>query len=122
MFPGAYGRSTPRVVFDPTVQRWFVAEDAGPTSGPEDYALLAVSASPDPTGAWNGVSIPRNLSGNNFSGWMNMGVDAQGVYLALVAADNSTGAAVGCTLLSFPKAVQTRKSVTDFSPQPPASP
>ena len=104
--PSGYGRNTPRVVYDPTVQRWFVAE-AGGATGPTDTpdaALLAISATADPTGAWNGVSVATTPGGNDYSGWMNMGLDAGGVYLGSVAADITSGAAVGCTLLSFPKA------------------
>ncbi|HXP60880.1 MAG TPA: hypothetical protein VN829_10340 [Dongiaceae bacterium] len=104
--PSGYGRNTPRVVYDPTVQRWFVAEAGGATGATDkpDAALLAISATADPTGAWNGVSVATTPAGNDFSGAMNMGLDAGGVYLGSVAADITSGAAVGCTLLSFPKA------------------
>ena len=88
--PSTYGNNTPRVVFDPTVQRWFVAEDTGDNNYPTNtsHFLLAISATADPTGAWNGVSIPDDPGGNNYSGWVNIGLDAQGVYLSSVVASS----------------------------------
>jgi len=102
--PSAYVINMAPVIYDPTVQRWFLAEDAHDDSNPTTtfHFLLAVSATADPTGVWNGVSIAADPGGGNFANWVTMGLDAEGVYLS--ARVFSGGYSVGSTLLSLPKA------------------
>jgi hypothetical protein len=103
--PSTYGRNMARVVYDPTVQRWFVAEDVGDQNNPTTtyHFLLAVSATADPTGVWNGVSIAGDPGGNTGASWVTMGLDAQGVYLSARVFPATGGRTVGSTLLSLPK-------------------
>jgi hypothetical protein len=103
--PSSWDVSDPRIVYDPSVQRWFASDIDFDPSGAinTNNFLLAVSSSADPTGTWKGVSIPTDPGGNNFADFPTMGLDSQGVYLS---GDmfNAAGSAVGPTLLSIPKA------------------
>ncbi len=103
----------PRVIYDPTVGRWFASQvDFDTTSAVNiNHFLLAVSSSADPTGAWTGFSIASDPGGNDFADFPTLGLDANGVYLSgdLFDANNNP---VGPTLLSIPKA--------DLLAQPPS--
>jgi hypothetical protein len=95
----------PRVVYDPSVQRWFAAQIDFDPDGviSTNRFLVAVSANTDPTGSWKAVAIPSDPGGNNSADFPTLGLDAQGVYLSAVMFDTS-GGSPGTTLLSLPKA------------------
>jgi hypothetical protein len=103
--PSGWSVSDPRLVYDPTVQRWFAAAiDFDPTfTINTNRFLLAISASPDPTGVWKGVAIPTDPGGSNFGDFPTLGLDAQGVYLA-ANLFNTNGSMTADSLLSIPKA------------------
>jgi hypothetical protein len=103
---GDYGWNYPRMVYDPTVQRWFTAlAISDSTNSPYPfYFLLAVSATADPTGTWSGVAIDASPGGGNTGSTVSMGLDAQAVYLSSVVAPAPGGPPIGCTLVSLPKA------------------
>src|SRR3974390_2447982 len=99
----------PRGVYDPGVQRWFVAQGLGncdlpPASG--QRLRLAVSASANPTGVWSGVSFPDSPGSTNSFSLAVIGMDAQGVYLSCVVFPTNTSAIVpaATALWSLPKA------------------
>lgn len=103
--PAGYDVTDPRVVYDPSVQRWFAAQiDYDPTGAKNtNRFLVAVSATSDPTGAWNGVAFLSDPNGVNFADFPTLGLDANGVYLSgdyFDAAQN----AVRPVLVSIPKA------------------
>jgi hypothetical protein len=100
---GSWVLTYPRLVYDPSVQRWFASEVYRDDSHPTNtyHFLLAVSATVDPTGVWTGESIPGDPGGLNAGATMSMGLDAKGVYLSSLVW--SMSAPVGSTLLSFPK-------------------
>lgn len=104
--PSTYGRNMARVVYDPTVQRWLVAADTLDANNPATtfHFLLAVSATADPTGVWNGLSIAADPAGGDVANWVSLGLDAQGVYLSARVTPAAGGRTIGCTLLSIPKA------------------
>ncbi|HWC61559.1 MAG TPA: hypothetical protein VHC44_17845, partial [Verrucomicrobiae bacterium] len=97
----------PRIIFDPTVQRWFASQVdfdvtvADPTDFANDF-LLAVSDTADPNGAWHGVSFVADPKTSFFADFPTLGVDSNAVYLA--GDMFSGGNAIGCTLWSIPKA------------------
>jgi hypothetical protein len=103
------GITDPRIIYDPTVQRWFacmVDFDANAPSDPtlesNDF-LLAVSDSPDPTGAWHGFLFQADPDSGDFADFPTLGVDSNAVYLSgdiYFGQDNPIGPA----LVSFPKA------------------
>ncbi len=102
--PSGWALSDPRLVFDPSVQRWFAVQiDFDPSGRINTNAfLLAASASADPTGAWHAVLIPSDPGGNDFADFPTLGLDSQGIFLGGDMFD-ATGAPVGSTLVSIPK-------------------
>jgi hypothetical protein len=104
-FPTNRAITDPRILYDPSVQRWFAAEIDFDVSGVANtnHFLLAVSATSDPTGAWKAVSIASDPGGNNSADFPTLGLDAAGVYLSADLFDVN-GNPVGSTLLSLPKA------------------
>lgn len=99
--------SDPRIIFDPTVQRWFASQvdfditAADPTDLGNDF-LLAVSDTADPGGSWHGVLFAADPKTSFFADFPTLGVDSNAVYLS--GDMFSSGSAVGCTLWSIPKA------------------
>jgi hypothetical protein len=96
----------PRVAYDPSVQRWFVAQVFG-GSDPVTFRFhLAVSATADPTGVWHGVSFPENPGSTSSLTFVSIGLDAQGVYLssAIWPTNASANVPTGTALWSLPKA------------------
>jgi hypothetical protein len=80
----------PRVLFDPTSQRWFtIAADRTDANGqPQNFPLsnrvvLAVSESADPTQGWRGFSLPASGTGTSlFADAPTLGIDADGIHIA----------------------------------------
>jgi hypothetical protein len=97
--------SDPRIVFDPTVQRWFASAIEFDSRGVvnSNFFLLAISAGADPTGSWQGVTTAGDASGVNFADFPTLGLDSNGVYLGGDLFDASQND-VGSTLVSIPKA------------------
>ncbi len=95
----------PRIVYDPTVGRWFAASIDGGTGGGSragNSIYVAVSNSSDPTGGWQAVQfVGDTIDGTRFNDFDTLGVDADGLYLAT----NNFGAATGfdVSVYSIPK-------------------
>jgi hypothetical protein len=91
-----------RVVFDPTVQRWFAAAIVPPN------LRVAVSETADPTGTWHGVTLPDRPGSTDVYHFNTvfLGLDAQGVYLSsLIWPVNGDGyVPSGTALWSLPRA------------------
>ena len=78
---GSLSISDPRIIFDPLSGRWFASQvDFDPIGSAGNDFLLAVSATDDPTGIWNGVAWPAD-PGGSFADFPRLGLDAKGVYL-----------------------------------------
>jgi len=94
----------PRIIYDPASKRWFASEvDFDPTGAINtNRFLLAISATEDPAGSWQGVGIPSDSGGNHFADFPTLGLDAQGVYLSGDMFDATSP--VGPVLVSIPKA------------------
>src|ERR1041385_6227108 len=99
----------PRVIYDPTTQRWFASMvdfDANAPSDPTLEAndfLLAVSDTSDPTLTWHGFLFQADPDNGNFADFPTLGLDNDAVYLSgdmYHGEDNPIGAG----LFSFPKA------------------
>ncbi len=79
--------SDPRIIYDPTVQRWFAsmvdasASAADPSLNANDF-LLAVSASADPTGPWHGFLFQTDPTTGYFADFPTLGLDQYALYLA----------------------------------------
>jgi hypothetical protein len=100
--------SDPRVIYDPTSQRWFASQvdfnstATDPTLQANNF-LLAVSDSSDPTGTWHGFKFRADPTTGRFADFPTLGVDTNGVYLS---GDFYHGESnpVGPGLVSIPKA------------------
>jgi hypothetical protein len=99
--------SDPRLVYDPSVQRWFASQvDFDSSTGdPTELAnrfLIAVSDTADPTGAWHGAAFVADPKSGFFADFPTLGLDANAVYLSgdMFSSNNPAG----CTLWSIPKA------------------
>jgi hypothetical protein len=71
----------PRVVFDPSSQRWFAAAADSPTN-PSDIKnnfLLAVSKNDNPLDGWTGFQIPGDPT--RFTDFPTLGLNKDGVFL-----------------------------------------
>jgi len=98
--------SDPRIIYDPTVQRWFASQvnfdaTAGDPTASANNFLLAVSDTGNPTGTWHGVSFQADPKTGFFADFPTLGLDAHAVYLS--GDMFSSGNAVGCTIWSIPK-------------------
>ncbi len=102
------GVSDPRVIYDPTVQRWFAAQvnysgnSTDPSLQANDF-LLAVSATSDPTGLWRGFQFQADPDAGSFADFPTLGVDANAVYLSGDFYHGMTNP-LGAGLVSIPKA------------------
>jgi hypothetical protein len=98
--------SDPRIIYDPTSQRWFAsmvdfdANASDPTAEANDF-LLAVSATSDPTGTWHGWQFQADPDNGSFADFPTLGVDSNAVYISGDMFTNSVP--VGPSLVSIPK-------------------
>ena len=74
----------PKVVFDRLSDRWFVAAN-GTNNG--NWVYLAISATSDPTGAWDQVQFVGDSTATQFNDQVTLSVDADAVYMTT----NNTG-------------------------------
>jgi hypothetical protein len=100
--------SDPRVIYDPTVQRWFASQvdvDANasdPTFEANDF-LIAVSSTSDANSTWHGFLFQADPDTGYFADFPTMGLDSNAVYLSgdfYFGLDNPLGPG----LVSIPKA------------------
>jgi len=101
------GISDPRVIYDPSVQRWFATQVDfnGSATDPTMFAnnfLLAISDGPEPTNTWHGVSFLADPNTGYFADFPTLGLDANAVY---ISGDMFFGSdfPVGAGLWSIPK-------------------
>jgi hypothetical protein len=75
--PGTWSVTDPRLIYDPSVQRWFASMvDFDPSLRIiYSHFLLAVSAGADPTGTWRGVSFLSDTNAVNFADFPTLGLD-----------------------------------------------
>jgi len=100
--------SDPRIIYDPTVQRWFASQvdlnatGLDPTIHANNF-LVAVSANSNPAGTWHGFHFIADPETGDFADFPTMGVDSNAVYISgdmFHGQDNP----LGSVLVSIPKA------------------
>src|SRR2546426_9430552 len=101
--------SDPRMVYDPSVQRWFASAvdvDFSASNGVSNRFLLAVSASADAAGTWKGLAFAADPVTGNFADFPTLGLDGNGVYLAafMFTSASANATDLGQTLIAIPKA------------------
>ncbi|HZQ47532.1 MAG TPA: hypothetical protein VFC07_11000, partial [Verrucomicrobiae bacterium] len=107
-FPSSLDVSDPRIIYDPSCQRWFASmvdldpNAIDPTVENNDF-LLAVSVTSDPAGDWKGFRFRASPSGVKFADFPTLGVDKNAVYLSGDFFHGSTSP-IGPGLVSIPKA------------------
>ena len=104
-FASGYDTTDPRLIYDPTVGRWFAAQiDYNANADNTNRFLLAVSATADPTGAWKGLGIATDPARANFADFPTLGVNHDAVFLSGLYFALAGGGTAGSVLVSIPKA------------------
>jgi hypothetical protein len=107
--------SDPRILFDPSSQRWFACQvDVNQATQITNRFLLAVSQTADPTRPWTGFAFRADPQANTFADFPTLGIDDNGVYLGAEVFDH-VGNDVGPILVMVPKAglLDSLPTVTD---------
>lgn len=93
------GTFDPRIIYDPTTNRWIAAAIDG---GAGNRIYIAVSDTGDPTGTWRGVQFVGDVAGGGtrFNDFDTLGVTAD----AVVIGTNNFGAGFDISIYSIPKA------------------
>src|SRR6266404_3972021 len=75
--------SDPRIIYDPSVDRWFAsAIDYRLSDESSNRFLVAVSSGSDPAGSWQGFAFYADPVAGNLADFPTFGLDTNGVYLA----------------------------------------
>jgi hypothetical protein len=90
----------PRVIYDASSSHWFAASADNP--GQPNNFLVAVSNSSDPTQGWKGFAIPSDSAKSRWADFPTLGVNRDGVYLAVNMFP--TTASFATSVLVLPKA------------------
>ena len=88
--------SAPRLVYDPAIDRFFATSR---DEGLGNTIYVGISATNDPTGAWNSVQFQGDTAGTQIAIQQQLSVDANGVYIT----SNNVGATSDVSLFSIPK-------------------
>ena len=100
--------SDPRVIFDPSSQRWFASAITvpAPAGTVSNSVLVAVSAGANPTGAFTTLSF-ASASNTTFADFPTLGVNGAAVTIGTNNFGTATGGNTGYSLYSIPKASLT---------------
>ena len=93
------GVTDPRILYDPSVGRWFAVQAT--TLATQNDILVARSDSSDPTGGWKATSL---VAQTGFSDFPTLAVDANGVYIGTNNFTSISGSPKDVSLFSIPKA------------------
>lgn len=100
--------SDPRMVYDPSSQRWFVSQiTASSVNGVTGNSfLLAVSNTSNPGGSWSGFTIPTAPGFDTGTDFDMLGMNNSNVYISGDAFSSAGGgySVVGSTTIAIPKA------------------
>ncbi len=113
-FGGIGGQlSDPRIIFDPSSQRWFasaITVPGGSNSNPNSV-LVAVSAGANPTGGFTTLSF-ASASNATFADFPTLGVNGAAVTIGTNDFSTSTSSYLGSSLYSIPKSSLTAATPT----------
>lgn len=94
--------SDPRVIYDPTVDRWFMSSVDIPAGNGSNFIYVAVSDSGDPTGSWSGFRFRADSNGLSFGDFDTLGIDDNAIHISTI---NFVGNnANDVSIFSIPKA------------------
>ena len=99
------GSFDPRIVFDPTTNRWFAASLDAPANQAliGNNVLVAVSETADPTGNWTAFRFRGDFNSQTFNDYVTLGIDENAIYLT-TNNFTITGANFEVSAYSIPKA------------------
>ena len=100
---GGTNVSDPRVIFDPSSNRWFASAIA--TQSTNNSIFVAVSNTANPTQGFTGLSF--TAASGQFADFPTLGVNGAAVTIGTNNFNGSTGAGSGYSLYSIPKASLT---------------
>lgn len=111
-FPPNTDVSDPRVIFDPTVNRWFASSIDVGSLEVNNRALIAVSNDASPTNGWKGFAFSA-ASASTFADFPTLGVDSNGVYISVLVFDSIGNSLNRISLFAIPKSdlVQSTPSI-----------
>lgn len=119
---GGVGTGDPRILFDPSSQRWFAVGFTSGGSLPNNL-LVAVSKSADPTAGFTGFKIQNGSNPGTFADFPMVGINQSGLYISTNNftsgnASTSTGVLVvpKADLLLATPTVANAKQVTNIDP------
>ncbi len=104
------GSFDPRILYDPNTDRWFTTALDNPDVA-NNAILVAVSQTPDPTGAWTGFRIGSDSTQSHWADFDTLGMNGQGIYVA-VNAFKTSAASDGITVVAINKANLVAGSLT----------
>ena len=98
-----YGSGDPVVLYDRLADRWLVSQIGGaPVVGQPFYECVAISATPDPLGAWNRYAF--QVPGNDFIDYPKFGVWPDGYYMTENEYNNTVTSFLGSRAWAFDRA------------------
>jgi hypothetical protein len=98
----------PRVLYDPTTQRWYASSADGSMASPanQSHFLFAISKTSDPTQGWTGFAIAADSNQTQWADFPRLGYNGSAVVLAadMFPVNNTGSTATTVTVLVLPKA------------------
>jgi hypothetical protein len=112
-----YGSGDPIVLYDRLADRWLVSQIGGaPLLGQSFYECIAVSATPDPLGAWNRYAF--QVPGNDFIDYPKFGVWPDGYYMTENEYNNTATSYLGARAWAFDRAAMIAGQPAAFQMSP----
>lgn len=112
-----YGSGDPIVLYDRLADRWLISQIGGaPLLGQPFHQCIAVSATPDPTGAWNRYTF--QMPGDDFIDYPKFGVWPDGYYMTENEYNNSGTSFLGARAWAFDRAAMIAGQPASFQMSP----
>ena len=112
-----YGSGDPIVLYDRLADRWLVSQIGGaPLLGQPFHQCIAVSATPDPLGAWNRYAF--QVPGDDFIDYPKFGVWPDGYYMTENEYNNSATSYLGARAWAFDRAAMIAGQPAAFQMSP----
>ncbi|HET9167241.1 MAG TPA: hypothetical protein VFP11_14675, partial [Candidatus Angelobacter sp.] len=112
-----YGSGDPIVLYDRLADRWLVSQIGGaPLLGQAFHQCIAVSATPDPLGAWNRYAF--QVPGDDFIDYPKFGVWPDGYYMTENEYNNSATSYLGARAWAFDRAAMIAGQPAAFQMSP----
>ena len=112
-----YGSGDPIVLYDRLADRWLVSQIGGaPLLGQPFHQCIAVSATPDPLGAWNRYAF--QMPGDDFIDYPKFGVWPDGYYMTENEYNNSATSYLGARAWAFDRAAMIAGQPAAFQMSP----